>query len=582
MDAAPSWHRPERRFWRRGRWRLELRGDELADITFDGRIVLRSIRAVVRDADWNTAAWTVAIGEGETLSLLLSTDGDLGCAITGSLTARATDASLSVTFEATADAAFDTNRTGLVVLHPPALAGTDLTVTHPDGTREHTAFPAAISPHQPAFEIAALSWTHAGTQVAVEFSGDVFEMEDQRNWTDASYKTYSRPLSLPFPYRLEAGERVRQGVKLAVAVDRTDAAVGRSAPDPDVLELSPAGGFPAIGVGASTAPNPAPAIAPLGSFVLVELNLASPTWRAALARAAASGLPLDVRFVLDENAPHSIQDGVDALRDLPVSRVAAFRATGPAAHVSDATATAALREALAEASLSIPVVGGVRSHFTELNREFARIPDDVDGIVFSVTPLFHSTDTEQLVESLAMQRLVTEQAARMAAGLPVHVGPVTLRPRFNNVATAPEAPSAQIDLSAGYGPEASPSIDPRQWATELAAWTIASAAALAVTGVEALTFFEEWGPRGIRATGGHELPAATAVRELSRLAGSEMLTADSPDGLIWAIGAATTDRTIALVANLDESPRTITLRFPTGTTSTELDAGAWHLVSLAD
>lgn len=33
--------------------------------------------------------------------------------------------------------------------------------------------------------------------VISEFEGDVFEMEDQRNWTDASYKTYCTPWGCP-------------------------------------------------------------------------------------------------------------------------------------------------------------------------------------------------------------------------------------------------------------------------------------------------------------------------------------------------------------------------------------------------
>ena len=40
---------------RLGDWTFELRGDELADLAYDGDVVLRSIRTVVRDADWNTA-----------------------------------------------------------------------------------------------------------------------------------------------------------------------------------------------------------------------------------------------------------------------------------------------------------------------------------------------------------------------------------------------------------------------------------------------------------------------------------------------------------------------------------------------
>ena len=46
--------------------------------------------------------------------------------------------------------------------------------------------------------------------------GDAFEMEDHRNWNDASYKTYIRPLAKPWPYTLEAGETTEQSVTLAV------------------------------------------------------------------------------------------------------------------------------------------------------------------------------------------------------------------------------------------------------------------------------------------------------------------------------------------------------------------------------
>ena len=87
-----------------------------------------------------------------------------------------------------------------------------LASAHSDGTVEHSRFPVDISPHQPAFDIAGLSWRDDGLDVDVRFAGDMFEMEDQRNWTDASYKTYSRPLALPFPYPLAAGERVVQSI----------------------------------------------------------------------------------------------------------------------------------------------------------------------------------------------------------------------------------------------------------------------------------------------------------------------------------------------------------------------------------
>ena len=566
-----GWHDPARN-WRSGPWSLELRDDELADIAFGGRVALRSIRAVVRDRDWDTAALVVDDVTEDAGSLLLHVHtADLGAALSGTLRVDASADALSADLHLTAHRAFATNRTGLVVLHPPAAAGAPLLVRHADGSHEDTRFPRRISPHQPVLDIAGLVWRSGGLDVDVRFAGDVFEMEDQRNWTDASFKTYSRPLARPFPYDLAAGERVRQRVEV-----RVRAAAGASVPDRDVIELDAGGVFPGIQLGAATAPDPAPAVAAIGDAVLVELDLATRSWPAALARAAASGLPLDVRFVLADDAPDAIRAGALALHGIPLARVAAFAAAGPAAHVSDAAAIAALRDALAQAGITAPVVGGARSHFTELNRERHRLPDDLDGIVFSLTPLFHSRGTEQLVESVAMQRLIAEQAVGDAAGRPVHIGPVTLRPRFNNVATTPPPTPTDTDLRAGYGPHLIDADDARQDAPELAAWTIAGAAALAVPGVASLTYFEEWGPRGIRRADGTDRPVAAALRALASLSGMRLLHGASPDGLVWAIGAGSSggDETV-LVANLDRRPRPVTVRTTGATASIALDAGGW-------
>ena len=55
-----------------------------------------------------------------------------------------------------------------------------------------------------------------GVRVACRMEGDAFEMEDQRNWMDASYKTYVRPLALPWPYTIAKGEKLAQRVSLSV------------------------------------------------------------------------------------------------------------------------------------------------------------------------------------------------------------------------------------------------------------------------------------------------------------------------------------------------------------------------------
>jgi hypothetical protein len=62
-----------------------------------------------------------------------------------------------------------------------------------------------------------------GRWARFRFSGDLFEMEDQRNWTDASFKTYSTPLSLGYPHHAGVGRRFEQRVVVSVeAGDRVE------------------------------------------------------------------------------------------------------------------------------------------------------------------------------------------------------------------------------------------------------------------------------------------------------------------------------------------------------------------------
>lgn len=548
--------------WSHGRWRLELRDDELADISFDGRLAVRSIRGVARDRDWGTippevTAVTTDAGRLVVEVSLVGSDADLSAR----LVVEADGDALDVSWRCVVEAPFVRSRLGLVVLHPPTVAGDALTVTHSGGDSESSVYPLEISPHQPAFDIAALDSTHDGLETSLRFSGDVFEMEDQRNWTDASFKTYSTPLSLPLPVLVEAGSVVTQSIRIACAVVSEPAA----APAADRIDLVPAGRpVPSVGVSASTGATvdgaTVDAPAGIGDFLLVELPAHTPVWRAVLDRAVveAHGLPLDVRIV----APtlDTLDEVLDAIAPLDVLRIAAFSADS---HVSEPPLWTALVAGLAARGMSATPVGGTRSHFTELNRTLGRLPADIGAHAFSITPQMHATGREQIVESVAMQRLVAEQAVRMTR-TPVHIGPVTLRSRFNAVATTRTADSLVVDLSAGYGAAVTPeATDARQHSPALLAWTVASAAALAVAGVESISWFEASGARGLR-DGAAEFPVATALTWLAEIAGAPLLeTTDAAHGL-WAIGATVDGASVALVANLRAEPATVELTAPAG------------------
>src|SRR5690606_37304554 len=126
-----------------------------------------------------------------------------------------------------------TTRAGFCILHPASAAGLPCSVRHSDGSVEDTAFPDKIAQHQPLFDVSAITHQPApGLRVTVEMAGDVFETEDQRNWTDASFKTYCRPLSKPYPYTLEKGSSFEQEMVVTVA---TPAGAKPSTPPSEAL-----------------------------------------------------------------------------------------------------------------------------------------------------------------------------------------------------------------------------------------------------------------------------------------------------------------------------------------------------------
>lgn len=557
---------------------------EISDITFTGIPLLRGIQTVARDTDWGTYEW-------EQTPFQLSTAGPSPTGILpltsiaedhtlqGVMSVTAEQGVLNVTCAIAAETTFATNRIGLIALHFPDLAGVPLTVIHPDGSETAQVFPEDISPFQPAYNVAGYRWTHRNLECELHFQGDVFEMEDQRNWTDASFKTYSRPLDLPFPYEVAAHEQITHSATLRVNVVAPSNKADKSPHTPTVIVLTPGGPLPEFTLGASSAPDPQPALptSTQHDTQLVELDLNSTNWQAALERACTSGAALDTRLIVSEimtNLATELHNAVDVLASAEetgtsIRRIGIFGAEN---HLATLELVEALRAALIRNGKTWPVVGGTRAHFTELNRGRNEISPEVDLYAFSSTPLFHQRETRQLIESVAIQRLTALQSVEITRSLSPHdatvaVGPVTVRPRFINVATTPSPAPTRTDLSEGYGAEFTGTSDPRQKSAELGAWLIASAAAFAVPGVSSISFCEQWGPRGIYSDQGEEFPVAAAFAVLKILEGT-LLWSQSPDGLIWALGAENNETSHCVIANLSPEERSVEVQYDPVTGST--------------
>jgi hypothetical protein len=489
-----------------GPWRFRLRGTEMADVTYDGTPVLRAVRFVTRDHDWRTAKDTLvtrtvdqtSTGVGVRIAARSGFDGEDVLEYT--LAVRIEGDVLRVDGSATTLRPFRRNRVGLVALHPAALAGVPLVVEHPDGRPSVTTYPLWIAPHQPAVDVVGYRWTAGSTTVGMTLTGDVFEMEDQRNWSDASFKTYSTPLAEPFPVALEPGASVRQALTLRCAHVRTGGTVTvlSDVPPVDGPAAEPvAGPAPVLQLLASSAPaalRPADDDLRPGVPVLVEPVVGAPNVAAVLASARRDAVhaPLDVRFVTDD--PVALRAAIDdVLGSGAVLRVGAF---DPRTHLTTPALQQALRDA-ARADGGLEVVAGTRAHFTELNRAVERFADWDGPLTFSVTPQMHDRSRAQVTEAVRMLRWVAMSASRLAAGRPLHVGPVTLRPRFNAVATSAPVPVTRADLEDGHGPQFVPdATDPEQHSPAADAWFRRAVHALRAPGLVSITLDEAWGPRG--------------------------------------------------------------------------------------
>ena len=391
---------------------------------------------------------------------------------------------------------FRRNRIGFCVLHPGSLAGQPCTVEQTDGVLTEGAFPDAISPHQPFFDMRAISHEVApGLSATVRMEGDTFEMEDQRNWTDDSYKTYSTPLTIPYPVEVKAGERIRQVVTIALSGDKREGTKVREEVKVDVEHTS-AGRLPSIGLGVSSI-----GLIPEGQIgrlqnlriahLRVDLRLDDPDYAAqldwALAEAVALGVGLEMALHLGEDPAGQLA----ALRLLLekrrpiVARWLIFR-LGEASTQAETVALA--RQHLSDLAPSAPFGGGTNAYFTELNRVRPQA-DALDFVSYTVNPQVHAFDNLSLVETLATQATTVHSARGFVGDLPIAVTPITLRARFNPNATGPEADPAPGTLP--------PSVDPRQMSLFAAAWTLGSLKYLAESGVASATYFETVGWRGV-------------------------------------------------------------------------------------
>ena len=558
---------------------------DLRYIRFGDQEILRRVYVAIRDHNWDTILpqlSNVRI-ERESDRFRITYDvenqsADANFFWKGTIIGDA-DGTITFSMDGEARSTFRRSRIGFCVLHPMGCAGIPCRIEKIDGTVEESAYPTAIAPQHiidgeikpvaPFNNMRAVSYEiTSGVEAKVRFEGEIFEMEDQRNWTDASYKTYGTPLSEPFPVEVSAGTKISQRITLTLKTQRESSTTAQDRTLQSLaFEVSSADPRPIPHIGLDTASHGDPLSTQecerlkllTLSHLRADIDLTEPNYESTLRQATDEARALDVSLELALFLTDAAVEELPAFAEV-VNRVKPPVEAYLIFHKAEASTSAQWVD-LARRYLSNAKIGaGTNAYFTDLNR--GRPPVDLlDRVCYSINPQVHAFDNSSLIETLEAQAITVDSARQFTDGLPIVVTPVTLLARFNPNATGPEPAPGELPSQ----------VDVRQMSLFGAGWTLGSIKYLSETGASSVTYYETTGWRGVMetATGsplpdkfrsipGAVFPLYHVLADVGEFAGGEILPSKSSDTLkVEGIALRKDGKTRILLANLTPNSQRI-------------------------
>jgi hypothetical protein len=365
-------------------------------------------------------------------------------------------------------------------------------VTHLDGSKIESSFPRLIKASRP-FVKESLPFTDIreishevvrGLWATCTLEGGDFEMEDQRNFSDASFKTYTPSMMRPRPFTLKAGEEITHNV----SVHFSGSIPSTTEPGPIRVTVGPptTKRMPALGLGVSAEQ----AAADRGSlhmlkraaprFLVCEVDLTKGHGLAELAAyqavCDAAGASAVLEVVLDEGVNFAILANAVAESKLRVSAVSVFPT---AEHRVD------------EAKSIFPgmsIGGGTNLFFLHLDRNPP--PANVDFVTQTTSAIVHAADDYSVMQTLETLSAIIASTRALVSNKPLYMGPSNIGLRLHPHAPNPFANPRQERI-------VMTSADPRQRGLFAAAWAVGYLSEVVQGGVSAVSLFSPWGPFGI-------------------------------------------------------------------------------------
>jgi D-apionolactonase len=581
---------PKSRTLRAGPISVEFGNGALRYIRVNDVEVIRAIAFLVRDKNWGT--YTPEISDlklsqkkegfgirykarcGDAKAAIVY-DASIVCDAEGNLEFAAT---------ATPEQDFTTNRTGFVVLHPlKGVAGAPVEVEYIDGKKEKSKFPALVNPVCPFTNIRALKHkVMDGLSVTCRMDGYAFEMEDHRNWSDASFKTYVRPLAEPWPYTMPAGRSFTQKVSLTFTGKLPRPKKAGAAKKIDVTLGRASGAMPELGVAvpmeeAKASVAAAAVIKAAGPKHLVchvdgrVTDIAGPMQSyKRLADATGAAVILEVLLPGKEAAAEELARVADAAKQAGLKPAAVstspavdLKGTLPGSKFPDAPSVPEMAAAVKTLFPGASVGGGMFSFFTELNRK--RPPVGVlHYVTHTTSPIVHAADDVSVMETLEAHPYQIKTTRSFMGKAGYHLGPSTIPARNNpyGASSVDNPNNERVCLS---------KIDPRQRGIFGAAWSLGYVSAWAKGGVEVVTLGATTGSAGMvyRTTehaqpyfdglkGTAVYPVYHLIADLAKASGAKLIATEIGDeGKVAALAYRGAAGPVLWLANLTAQPQTV-------------------------
>ena len=404
----------------------------------DGREILRRIFVTVRDRLWQEIAptrWDSEIDEARRTITMAArhTNDQVDFEWRGTFYISEDRRELGFEFTGKVLRDMEVCRLGLVVLHPvQSLVGARVTAISAQ-VEQRLTVASMISPQATVNDIPR-AMTEPFSELLVQrsdfgslalrFEGDLFELEDQRNWGDASFKTYCTPLRVGFPRVVKAGTSIAHRVEVrftpaSIREKSNGFAPARPATAPGI--------FPTVGREIRSASTQ------------TQFHKDAPAWHHVHFEVPGEEYEVSLRELLESAPSAKIELGFEAKGEQtrPSDMVALISAYHPriarllvyGAHTS--VPAAAVLESWCQqvetsaALRNVPMLAATRGYYVEFNREVA-FDSPVSGMAFPLTATVHSDDAATIADNVATIRDMARTARHLTQLTDLVIAPLAL------------------------------------------------------------------------------------------------------------------------------------------------------------